>query len=106
MNKDITIEAKVRDKSEKETKKGTTRQHFDKLFGFAKEEPTQLAVASSSQSMAMDHVMSPSKDKMIPFSRWHAFGLGLLVFFSPAGWGEPIFGGKALIRISRTGEYR
>jgi hypothetical protein len=50
-------------KSESAIKRGITRQHFDKLFGFDKEytEPTR---ASSSQSM--DHVMSTPEDKMIP----------------------------------------
>ncbi len=55
------IESK--DKSEKKIKKGTTRQHFDKLFGFAKEKPTKSAVASS--SLSMDHTEGgPSSHEM------------------------------------------
>ncbi len=45
-------------------KKGVTRQHFDKLFGFDKEH-TEPTGASSSQSM--DYVMSTPEDKIDSF---------------------------------------
>ncbi len=47
-------------------KKGVTRQHFDKLFGFDKEH-TEPTGASSSQSM--DYMTSTPEDKMIPFNK-------------------------------------
>ena|GEM_PF-2926689 len=67
-SKNLTIESIIdKSKNNDKIKRGITRQQFDKLFGFAKEESTELAAASSSQSM--DHITSPSKDKMAPFNR-------------------------------------
>jgi len=46
--------------------RGTTRRHFEKLFGFDEEEHAELPVAGSSQPT--DHVTSTSRDKAEPFN--------------------------------------